>query len=70
MENLISGGWYVVRITSFGVNNRNNPVPSDELVFQTVPLPPSNIEVTEVLTDQIELSWNTVLGKWLTINRI
>ena len=65
MENLVPGGWYVVTVTSFGANNRNNPTPSDELVFQTAPLPPSNIEVTQVATDRISLSWDAVLGNLL-----
>ena len=68
MENLAAGGWYSVLITSTGINDRSNLEPSRELTFQTTPLPPSNIEVTEVTTDQIHLSWDEVLGELISLN--
>ena len=35
LENLVSGGWYEVIITSTGIKNRTNPVESESLHFQT-----------------------------------
>ena len=65
VENLIAGGWYTVFITSTGVNGRRNPMQSQPLLFQTVPLPPNNVEVTDVSTDRIHLRWRSTLGNFL-----
>ena len=35
IDNLTPGGWYIVRVTSFGAQERSNPTASEALVFQT-----------------------------------